>query len=163
MKRILFSMVMTLVASATNALTAVQMFEAQTFALFDKDHISLEVNNESINHNGPNAVASGNLIIKIRTDRQEILSSLEDRLRTKFVNYKFPEGMNSTHNEQELADKILSNGIAEYILRATLGSNITRGVTIYRPDTLVKAIKDPENGEYYLAIFGEKIYVNSEQ
>jgi hypothetical protein len=152
-------MVLMALFTTTQALSAKDLFEAQTFALFNPNHVSIEVKNSSISYLQDKVIANGDLVLKIHTDRSVIIRDLEETLRKKYVNYEFPKNLTSADTENKTANRILSNGIAEYIIRATLGSRMTKGGEVLRPGSSVTGVRDKITGEYYLQIFGENIYV----
>jgi hypothetical protein len=159
MKRLLLVMCLSAVPTLANAITALALFELQTYSIFDPDHVSIELGNGQLKFDGPNVTATGDLKLTIKTDRQQIIQYLEKRLREDYVNYTFPKGMSGSDSEERTANQILSNGIAEYIIRATLGSSIAKDGTVIRTNSKVMAEKDKESGQYFLSIFGEKKYV----
>lgn len=156
-------MILSLISVGAFALTAKDVFEAQTYAMFDRKDVSIKVKNGSLVQHGSVQVAQGDVLVRINTERDDILQSLGNKLQADFVNYQFPEGMlgnGETQKDRNTAETILSNGVAEFILEASFGSDIKKGLIINRPNSKVEVLTEEGTGRNYLLIFGEKIYVD---
>jgi hypothetical protein len=143
-----------------SSFTVESAFRDQTYALFTPELVSVAVSKGRLSETTDGYVAYGDLEITINGTREELLASTSNILRSKYVNYQFPEGINNTVKDRDLADNILSSGIAEFILMSTFGSDIKKDKVIYRPNSKLRLIKDDGSDRIYLMIFGEKIYVS---
>jgi hypothetical protein len=160
MARLLILMVLSLTSSLAFSFSVESVFRDQTYALFDPEMVSVKVLGGSLGKIDDGYVANADLEITINASREELLASTSNILRTRYVNYKFPEGINNTKKDRHLADNILSSGIAEFILMSTFGSEIKKGKVIYRPKSQLKLSEETDTGRIYLVIFGERIYVS---
>lgn len=160
MVRLFVLMVLSLTASLASAFTVESAFRDQTYALFDPEMVSVKVSGGRLGKIANGYVVNADLEITINSSREELLVSTSNILRTRYVNYKFPEGINNTKKDRDLADNILSSGIAEFILMSTFGSEIEKGKVIYRPKSQLRLIEEADTGRMYLVIFGERIYVS---
>lgn len=160
MVRLFIYMVLSLTSSLAFSFTIESAFRDQTYALFDQNMVSVTVLGGSLDKIENGYLVIADLEITINASREELLISTSNTLRTKYVNYTFPEGINNTKRDRELADNILSSGIAEFILTSTFGSDIKKGNVIYRPKSQLRLIEDSDSGRMYLVVFGERIYVS---
>lgn len=162
-KKVYNYMFLTLLSASANAFSAKDVFELQTYSIFDRDHVVVKVMNEKIDHANGQSVARGDLSIKILATREVLLEGVSNKLQNEYVNYQFPVGVlgkGETKHDRDLAEKMLSDNVAEYILHASLGESIKPGLIISRPNSQLNILKDEASSRSYLMIFGERVYVD---
>lgn len=138
------------------------VFEAQTYSLFKRNHVSVVVTNGNVirGHDG-SLVYEADVQLTLLSDRPAIVDGITENIVTNFVTYKFPSGSfpsNYTENDKRQAREIISRGVADGIVMATLGSSNTRGSIVSRPRSKVTLFS--ENGRYFLNVLGSRVYVD---
>lgn len=137
------------------------VFRKQTFSLFSEEHISLVVSNGTFFRDGVGYFYEADLVIKVLVDRPLLIDGVSHNLLDEFVSYRFPVGSmpaDATASDEKQAREILSRGVADGIVRATLGSNDSQGDEVARPGSKVYVFRD-DAGRFYLNILGAKVYV----
>jgi hypothetical protein len=161
LKRILLFMAVVVPMGSFAAPSVNDVFEAHTFQVFGRDDVELNLHGdgriEPVGEARWKVIADISLLVK--RERSQIVDSIADHLLSR-SGLTFPvnriEGANES--EREEAREIMAKGVADGVVRATLGSDVVVGKVVVRPGSEVILRRDSRG--FFINSLGERIYVS---
>lgn len=162
---LVFIMSLSLIYSSANAekLSQKGYFSQQALALFSDDDVDVvDVSNiKQINTSTESYELVGDLKILPKRDKREIVSSVQYRLRSDYMEPTIPNSLKdrATGEEKAFYQNMTTLNIAEQIVNNTLGNGFAVGSPILKPLSKVKVFIEGE--DEYLVILGKKVKVDA--